>query len=350
LASAVLGLSAYEATNGPTLVRALPQGQFILYADLTPLRGTGLLGPSLTARAPEYQQFIRESGVDWERDVDELALSISDSAAAAHHTTTLLLRGRFGTRLRPYLAAHGKPLGGVAGGNAYYFDREDDPPIKVLLMGDGFAAVTSDRRPAALAEIAQRYTWRNLRLASGGLIDELPRADRNRAVIFAALDYAGLAAESDASRPALFSSLRGTRVLTASLTQHGVALRLNIIDRTTNQTNADAAYDSVQELLASLRRSSAQPQNAPLGFHGAQTSTGANAQISTGTPARTSSGTQAQSSWAAQAQTSTGAQALSGDAATRALLSHLKVTESGNDIHITAEAPVADLLALLQTP
>jgi hypothetical protein len=292
---ATAALFAYDSATGPTLVRAVPQGQFLLYANLEPLRGAGVLGgASAVSKAPEYQTFIQQSGVDFERDVDELALSISDSAAAAHHTSTLLLRGRFGEHLRNYLATHGRRIKSAGDGDIFEFDRANgEPPVFVALLGS-LAVITNSSDPELMATIAHNYRFSALPFQSAGLAGELPGRNRNSATAFAVVDYAGLTAEGDAP---FVDVLRGSRVLTATLTGNSERLRVTVTDRAATAASADAVFENAQNALTSLRRSTEE--------------------------------------------------AKSPDATIKSLLLSANVTRSDQEVRVTAEIPTSDAVRLL---
>ena len=64
----------------PEAARLLPEAEGIVYVNLQPIRAfmrrdahPGLKPPT---RAPEYQQFIDATGIDWERDLDQAAVAL----------------------------------------------------------------------------------------------------------------------------------------------------------------------------------------------------------------------------------------------------------------------------------
>jgi hypothetical protein len=88
------------------MVALLPHGDAtIFFADVAALRGAGMLGlfaESKTVEEPEYQQFVRETHLDYRRDIQAIAGAVDGKQIL------LILRGRFDwSRLRQYALTHG---------------------------------------------------------------------------------------------------------------------------------------------------------------------------------------------------------------------------------------------------
>jgi hypothetical protein len=66
----------------PEPARLLPEADGFVYINLKPLRQFGVLGKGPVAREPEYEQFVRETGFQFERDLDEAAFAIHAAAPA----------------------------------------------------------------------------------------------------------------------------------------------------------------------------------------------------------------------------------------------------------------------------
>jgi hypothetical protein len=60
----------------PEAARLLPESDGIIYVNLRPLRALVHKNLKPVARAPEYQNFIDATGIDWERDLEEAAVAL----------------------------------------------------------------------------------------------------------------------------------------------------------------------------------------------------------------------------------------------------------------------------------
>src|SRR5262249_26435254 len=69
----------------PDSIRLLPESDAVAYANLTPLRLANVFTSlKKVTRNPDYENFIQQGGVDFERDLSEVAVAIhvpSDAAA-----------------------------------------------------------------------------------------------------------------------------------------------------------------------------------------------------------------------------------------------------------------------------
>ena len=73
----VLGAIWLRKHAAPEPARLLPEGDAILYVDLKPIRVFSNFGkqPLTEERDPEYQKFVNQTGFEFERDLDEAAVS-----------------------------------------------------------------------------------------------------------------------------------------------------------------------------------------------------------------------------------------------------------------------------------
>ena len=60
----------------PEAARLLPESDGILYVNLKPMRTFSHKNMKPPTRAPEYQQFVDATGIDWERDLDQVAIAL----------------------------------------------------------------------------------------------------------------------------------------------------------------------------------------------------------------------------------------------------------------------------------
>ena len=105
LAAAVLALFLYlRAVQPPAAALLLPEGDFLLYANLKPLHlfDLGKSGP--VQLEGDYQNFVTQTGIQFERDLDEVAMSRRDTADHRDVESSEIFVGRFDPgRLKSYL-------------------------------------------------------------------------------------------------------------------------------------------------------------------------------------------------------------------------------------------------------
>src|SRR5947207_8299061 len=96
--------------RAPEAVRLLPEADAVVYFDVKTLRTLGAFSSEKVTREPEYEQFVAETGIQFERDLDEVAFAVhaaknSPAGATISSETRFseLLVGRFHVaRATPY--------------------------------------------------------------------------------------------------------------------------------------------------------------------------------------------------------------------------------------------------------
>jgi len=147
----------------PDSVRMLPEGEVILYANLRPVRlwesgtrkaETSEAGKSGSANqnagpAPsiqiegDYQNFISQTGIQFERDLDEIAMSRRDTPDHRDTESAEVITGRFD---EPKLTDY---LGKISSLRETYRDHtifvipHDGHNVRVCLLGNGRVAITN---------------------------------------------------------------------------------------------------------------------------------------------------------------------------------------------------------------
>jgi hypothetical protein len=112
LAFAAIGLSLAVAfailywNLPPAPARLLPEANAYLFIDLEPIRATGIFRQLAEVELdPEYQKFVQQTGIQFERDLDQTAMAIHwPGASTAETRYSEVFVGRFDApRLRAYL-------------------------------------------------------------------------------------------------------------------------------------------------------------------------------------------------------------------------------------------------------
>lgn len=77
LVFAVIGLLVWlRARAAPEPVRILPEGDAVVYVNLRPLRAITTISLPAVKRASEYEEFVGATGIEFERDLRQVALSV----------------------------------------------------------------------------------------------------------------------------------------------------------------------------------------------------------------------------------------------------------------------------------
>src|SRR5512138_700830 len=118
--AAITAATLLRKYSPPEAARLLPEADTYLYFNLAPLRMAGALKKlPAVPREPEYEQFVRETGFEFERDLDEAAFAVHAGSRAGEETRySEVFAGRVDLeRMRRY-------LGKLAGSVDQYRERE----------------------------------------------------------------------------------------------------------------------------------------------------------------------------------------------------------------------------------
>jgi hypothetical protein len=105
---AVAGTAAWylyhRHQSPPEAVRMLPEGELVLYADLRPIHFLALNQSQPVRVEGDYQQFVEQTGIQFERDLDQVAMSRRDAPDGSDVESTEIFVGRFDVaKLKDYL-------------------------------------------------------------------------------------------------------------------------------------------------------------------------------------------------------------------------------------------------------
>ena len=96
---AILGLLIWLAVRrfsaAPEAARLLPEGDVLVYANLKPVHLFELREPRPAQVEGEYKQFIDQTGIQFERDLDEVAMSRRDTPDGKDTESSEIFAGRF---------------------------------------------------------------------------------------------------------------------------------------------------------------------------------------------------------------------------------------------------------------
>src|SRR3954467_13713991 len=77
IVAVAIGAALYfRGQTAPEAARLLPGNDGVLYFDLKPFRAFSNFGDKPVVHDPDYEAFVRETGFQLERDLDEAAIAI----------------------------------------------------------------------------------------------------------------------------------------------------------------------------------------------------------------------------------------------------------------------------------
>lgn len=146
----------------PETVALLPEGDLLVYANIKPLH---LLNMSKSdPDDPEYQDFVRQTGIEWGRDLDNVA--ISQRNPGANSESSAIFTGQFDNpRLINYLKK-------LSTGTERYADKviysipHEGRTVRVTLLSPTTVAVTNVGPPDQIRGVIDKF--RNSSLAGRG--------------------------------------------------------------------------------------------------------------------------------------------------------------------------------------
>lgn len=153
LAAATL-LITRQISRPPEAARLLPEGDTLIYVNLRPIHA---LGPNKPAQLEEsYKDFMQQTGIEPERDLDEVAFSRQDTSDGRDMESSEVFVGRFDRgRASNYFQK-------IAGGKEQYLDKtiffmtHEGHTVRVCILSDNMIAVTNMESNGAMHRIIDR--------------------------------------------------------------------------------------------------------------------------------------------------------------------------------------------------
>ncbi len=145
----------------PEVARLLPEADAIVYFNLRPLRSLTRFDQHPVAHDPDYQKFIDATGIEFERDLDQVAFAIHRMADPDGPNGSVayseVFQGRFdGERLTGYLAAQASAPELYAGHEIYSLSH-DGRTVRVVVLGYDLVAVSNTPTVEQIHSIIDRY-------------------------------------------------------------------------------------------------------------------------------------------------------------------------------------------------
>ncbi|MGZ4896988.1 MAG: hypothetical protein ACXV9O_11155 [Candidatus Angelobacter sp.] len=157
VAAAAVGFVLYHrSTQVPEAARLLPEGDLIIYANLKPVHLFDLNKSGSVQPQGEYKDFIDRTGIQVERDLDEVAMSRRDTPDGRDVESSEILIGHFDqVRLRDYLQLLSS-VRELYRNYTIYSISHDEHTVRVALLDTGKVAVTNMVSPEPMHGIIDR--------------------------------------------------------------------------------------------------------------------------------------------------------------------------------------------------
>lgn len=178
LAGAIIAAIFLRKAAPPDAVRLLPDSDAVLYINLEPIRLLTGLGKKLSSdRDPEYDEFVKETGFDFERDLDHAAFAIHYGNGADQETRyTEILQGHFDhSRVSQYLAKRSNNNIEDYDGFQVYVIPLEGRTLRVALLGLDTAAASNNADPRFIHYIIDHYKQAALPFAGPELVRDYYR-------------------------------------------------------------------------------------------------------------------------------------------------------------------------------
>jgi hypothetical protein len=158
----------------PEAARLLPESDGILYINLKPVRAFIHKDLKPPRRVPEYQQFVDATGVDWEQDLDQVAIALhrmpDPNGPNGPVAYSMVLVGKLtGKRLNAWLDAHAASRESYAGHTVYSVPSEGRT-VRVAQIGYDMVAVSNTPTAEQIHSMLDRHRTAALPFAGSTLL------------------------------------------------------------------------------------------------------------------------------------------------------------------------------------
>jgi hypothetical protein len=173
----LLALAVFLRSKAPPeAARLLPESEGIVYINFKPIRGFLHKGIQPPHRVPEYQQFVDATGVDWERDLDQVAIALhrmpNPNGPNGPVAYSMVLVGNLtGKRLNAWLEASASSRESYAGHTIYSVPSEGRT-VRVAQIGYDMVAVSNFPSPEMIHSMLDRHRTAALPFAGSTLLTQ----------------------------------------------------------------------------------------------------------------------------------------------------------------------------------
>ena len=229
----------------PDAVRLLPNADAVLYVNLEPVRLLTDLGKKPPKnREPEYEEFVRQTGFEPERDLDHAALAIhygnTPGNPGSETRYSEIMQGHFnGQLVTDYLKKISRQVDRYKDFDIYIIPLEGRT-LRVVLLGIDTAAASNTEGSDAIHGMIDRYKQAALPFAGPAVVGDYYKRVPLGSVIWTIASIPANSAPQDHAElllPGSWSSLlpRGSTVIASARPLNDVRLRAQVISPTEHQ-------------------------------------------------------------------------------------------------------------------
>ncbi len=158
------GLLYLHGAAAPEVARLLPEADTILYFNLRPVRLLTNLGEKQFSHEPEYEDFVHQTGFQFEHDLDEGAFAIHHSSASPDGAASEdsaryseVFTGRFDSaKVAAYLQKLSASTERYRAHDIYSIPHESRM-VRVSILTSDMVAISNTRDPATIHHIIDQY-------------------------------------------------------------------------------------------------------------------------------------------------------------------------------------------------
>lgn len=175
IAGGIVTAILLRKSAAPDAVRLLPDSDAVLYINLEPIRLLTNLGKKPPKdRDPQFEDFVRETGFEFERDLDQAAFAIhygvTTNGKPAETRYSEIFQGRFdGARVGAYLRKLASSVERYRDLDIYIIPLEGRT-VRIALLGIDIAAASNTADPTVLHAMIDRYKQAALPFAGPALV------------------------------------------------------------------------------------------------------------------------------------------------------------------------------------
>lgn len=242
----------------PEAARLLPESDGIIYVNFKPVRAfTDFKDLKPPERVPDYQQFVDATGIDWERDLDQVAVALhrmpDPNGPNGPVAYSMVLVGRLtGKKLNSWLETHSASRE-VYGGHTIYNIPSEGRTVRVTQIGYDMIAVSNAPTTEQIHSMLDRHRTAALPFAGSSLLERYYREIPLLSIAWGMGQIGAPFSESGAIRIFGFSlPIEPDSTIIASIRWAG-SLHLRIEEIAPNQSAASEQAASLATLVTLAR-------------------------------------------------------------------------------------------------
>jgi hypothetical protein len=174
----LLALAVFLRSKAPPeAARLLPESDGIVYVNFAPVRAFAHFRKLQPPRhVPDYQDFIDATGIDWERDVDQVAIGLKrmqdPNGPNGPVAYSMVITGKItGQKLNAWLDAHATSRENYTGHTIYSIPSESRT-VRVAQVGYDMIGVSNYPTPEMIHSILDRHRTAALPFAGSSLLQQ----------------------------------------------------------------------------------------------------------------------------------------------------------------------------------